>query len=70
MELTTAYLDFALDPAERDGVRAHLACCEGCRRYVEQLRASIRALGDPPPEKLPADVRDRLLSAFRERRRT
>jgi anti-sigma factor RsiW len=68
VELITAYLELALDPAERDGVRAHLACCEGCRRYVEQFRASIRALADPPPEKLPADVRDRLMSTFRERR--
>ncbi|MET7327154.1 zf-HC2 domain-containing protein [Nonomuraea sp. NPDC005650] len=68
-ELITAYLDDALDRPASDGVRAHLACCEGCGRYVEQFRATIGALGDPPPEKLPADVRDRLISAFRERRR-
>ncbi|MBB5775483.1 anti-sigma factor family protein [Nonomuraea jabiensis] len=67
--LITAYLEDALDRPARDGVRAHLACCEGCERYVEQFRATIDALGDPPPEKLPADMRDRLMSAFRERRR-
>jgi len=69
VELLTAYLDDALDPPEREGVHAHLAGCEGCGRYLEQFRATIVALGDPPPEKLSADVRDRLMSAFRERRR-
>ncbi|MFG1704302.1 anti-sigma factor family protein [Nonomuraea sp. M3C6] len=70
VELITAYLEDALDQPARDGVQAHLACCEGCVRYFEQFRATIGALGDPPPEKLPADVRDRLMSAFRERRRS
>jgi anti-sigma factor RsiW len=70
VDLITAYLDDALDPPEREGVHAHLACCEGCSRYFEQFRATIVALGDPPPEKLPADVRNRLMSAFRERRRS
>ncbi|MEU7856621.1 zf-HC2 domain-containing protein [Nonomuraea sp. NPDC049141] len=68
VDLITAYLDDALDPAEREGAHAHLACCQGCSRYFEQFRATIAALGDPPPEKLPAGVRDRLMSAFRERR--
>ncbi|MFD1536572.1 anti-sigma factor family protein [Nonomuraea guangzhouensis] len=67
--LITAYLDDALDPAEREGVHTHLACCQGCGRYFEQFRATIVALGDPPPEKLATDVRDRLMSAFRGRRR-
>lgn len=64
--LITAYLDDALDPPERDGVDAHLACCEGCGRYFEQFRATIAALGDPPPANLPADVRNRLMSEFRQ----
>ncbi|KAB8197403.1 anti-sigma factor [Nonomuraea phyllanthi] len=67
--LVTAYLEDALDRPDLDGVRTHLATCEGCERYVEQFRATVVALGDPPPEKLPADVRSRLMSAFRERRR-
>lgn len=70
VELLTAYLDDALDPPEREGVHAHLAGCEGCGRYLEQFRATIVALSDPPPEKLPADLRNRLMSAFREGRRS
>ncbi|PRX61901.1 putative zinc finger protein [Nonomuraea fuscirosea] len=67
VELLTAYLEDVLDRPSHDGVRAHLSCCEHCERYFEQFRATIRVLGDQPPEKLPAGVRDRLMSAFRER---
>ncbi|MFI6600581.1 anti-sigma factor family protein [Nonomuraea sp. NPDC050536] len=67
VEVITAYLEDALDQPARDGVRMHLAACEGCERYFEQIRTTITIVGDPPPEKLPADVRDRLLSAFKER---
>ncbi|MET8870235.1 zf-HC2 domain-containing protein [Nonomuraea sp. NPDC004580] len=67
-ELLTAYLDGALDRLDRDGIKAHLAGCEWCERYFEQFRVTIRALGDQPPEKLSAGVRDRLMVAFRERR--
>ncbi|GAA2394648.1 anti-sigma factor family protein [Nonomuraea africana] len=70
VEVITAYLEDALDQTARDGVQAHLACCEGCERYVEQLRTTISVLGDPPPEKLQADVYDRLMSAFREGQRS
>lgn len=70
VELLTAYLEDALDRPSHDGVREHLSRCEGCGRYFDQFRATIRVLGDQPPEKLPADVRDRLMSAFRERHRT
>ncbi|MEO3868717.1 zf-HC2 domain-containing protein [Nonomuraea sp. B12E4] len=69
VELITAYLDGALDQPEREGVRVHLAICACCERYFEQFRATIGALGDPRPEKLPTGVHDRLMSAFRERHR-
>ncbi|PZG04861.1 anti-sigma factor, partial [Nonomuraea aridisoli] len=48
VEHLTAYLDDALDTPARDAVRAHLSCCEGCGRYFDQYRATIRALGDQP----------------------
>ncbi|NUR92874.1 MAG: anti-sigma factor [Nonomuraea sp.] len=70
VESLTAYLDDALDQSEREGVRTHLACCEGCGRYFEQFQATIVALRDPQPGKLPPDVRGRLMSAFRERHRS
>ncbi|MGV9304118.1 MULTISPECIES: anti-sigma factor family protein [unclassified Nonomuraea] len=70
VEVITAYLEDALDQPARDGVRQHLTCCEACARYVEQFRATVGVLGDPPPEKLRSDVRDRLMAAFRARSRS
>ncbi|RVX38559.1 putative zinc finger protein [Nonomuraea polychroma] len=68
VEVITAYLDDALDQPSRAGVELHLTCCEDCGHYVDQFRATIRALADPPPEKLSDRTRERLMSAFRNRR--
>jgi anti-sigma factor RsiW len=42
VELVTDYLDGALSPSERDRFEAHLAECDGCRHYVEQIRTTVR----------------------------
>ena len=41
VELVTEYLEDALPAPERERFEAHLAECEGCRRYVEQMRTTI-----------------------------
>ena len=41
VELVTDYLEDALPAAERERFEAHLADCEGCDAYVEQVRATI-----------------------------
>jgi len=66
VELVTAYLEDALDPADRQRVIDHLDLCDGCSTYLEQIRATVRALGDlPEPGGLPDPGRQRLLDAFR-----
>jgi anti-sigma factor RsiW len=68
VELVTAYLDDALEPADRQRVLDHLDLCDGCSTYLEQIRATVRAVGDlPAPGGLPDAGRDRLLQAFRRR---
>jgi anti-sigma factor RsiW len=68
VELVTAYLDGALPDAERMRFETHMAACEGCDRYVEQIRTTValtreaRALEERP--ELTA-----LLGAFRHYRR-
>ncbi len=44
-ELVTPYLDNALPPRTRLAARWHLLLCAACRRYVEQMRRTIRFLG-------------------------
>ena len=41
VELVTDYLENALPAHERDRFEEHLAGCEGCRRYLEQMRTTI-----------------------------
>jgi anti-sigma factor RsiW len=70
VELVTAYLENGLDPAERRRFEEHLTECEGCERYLDQFRVTISALGEVAPESPPDAVRDRLLSVFRDWRRS
>jgi anti-sigma factor RsiW len=66
VELVTAYLEGALDPETERRFVEHLAECDGCDRYLAQIRATMDALGELPAESLSTDARDRLLTAFRE----
>jgi anti-sigma factor RsiW len=68
VELVTDYLEDALPDHERVRFEAHLAECDGCRAYLEDMRRLVRSLHelpDPPPD--PA-TREALLSAFRDLR--
>jgi anti-sigma factor RsiW len=68
VELVTAYLEDALEPADRQRVLDHLDLCDGCSTYLEQIRATVRVVGDlPAPGGLPDTGRQRLLEAFRRR---
>jgi anti-sigma factor RsiW len=68
VELVTAYLEDALDPADRQRVLDHLELCDGCSTYLAQVRETVRAVADlPEPGRLPDAGRERLLDAFRRR---
>ena len=52
VELVTAYLEGALSSGERKRFDAHLAGCDGCTTYVEQMRAIYRRdFGTDIPKK-------------------
>jgi anti-sigma factor RsiW len=65
VELVTEYLDAAMTPADRAAFEAHLEECHDCTVYLDQMRQTIAALGDLPPERLPQSARDELLALFR-----
>lgn len=67
VELVTAFLDDALDADSERRFVDHLGQCEGCGRYLDQIRQTITTLGDLPADGLPSEARDALLSAFRDR---
>ena len=66
VELVTRYLEGALDPETERRFVEHLAECDGCDRYLDQIRSTVRTLASLPEHSLPAQARDRLLAAFRD----
>jgi anti-sigma factor RsiW len=70
VELTTDYLEDALEQSLRREFEEHLALCDGCANYLEQMRETIRLTGMISEDEIPADQRDQLLVAFRDWRRS
>jgi anti-sigma factor RsiW len=66
VEMITDYLEGALDPDTRRVVDEHLALCEGCATYLEQMRTTLRVLGTIPTQSLSPEARGGLLDAFRD----
>ncbi|MGI9019318.1 MAG: anti-sigma factor family protein [Solirubrobacterales bacterium] len=65
VELVTDYLEGALSEADVRRFEAHIAACDACTRYLEQMRATISSLGHLPPESLSPEAEAELLAAFR-----
>lgn len=65
VELVTAYLDGALRGRQRRRFEAHLAGCNGCTRYMAQMRETIRVTGGLTEEQVTAEQREALVAAFR-----
>ena len=65
VELVTDYFEHAL-PADQTALfEQHLNFCEGCDRYVDQMRTTVEAAGKVEGDELSSDFRDRLMTAFR-----
>jgi anti-sigma factor RsiW len=66
VELVTPYLEDALPPDERALVEQHLASCDGCEAYVQQMRMTIRAIGHVSEDAITSKTREDVLAIFRE----
>jgi anti-sigma factor RsiW len=65
VELVTVYLEGALPSEDRARFEEHIAGCDGCARYVAQMRTTIQLTGELTPEAVPPEAERALLSAFR-----
>jgi anti-sigma factor RsiW len=65
IEIITDYLEGALRTDDRRRVEEHLALCEGCTAYLEQMRETIRLTGMLTEEQIPEGQKRELLEAFR-----
>lgn len=70
VELVTEYLEGTLTSSVRACFEAHLAVCEGCQIYVDQMQQTIHDLGKLDEETIPAAGKAKLLAYFRDWKRT
>ena len=66
VELVTDYLEDALPDSTRALFEAHLHECEGCRRYIDQMRTTIRLTGTLSEEALAPASREQLFQLFHD----
>ena len=66
VELGTAFLDGTLDPITERRLVDHIPNCDGCERYLDQFRQTIRTLGDLPAQSLGSENREVVMTAFRD----
>jgi anti-sigma factor RsiW len=66
VELVTDYFEGALSSADRERFEQHIAKCDWCKIYLEQMQATIRTLGSLPEETINQRAKEELLSVFRD----
>ena len=66
VELVTDYLEGALDDQTRARFEQHLAQCDGCTAYVEQMRPTVKLVGRLHEDHLWEPTRTKLLNTFRD----
>jgi anti-sigma factor RsiW len=64
-EALTDYLEGVMPPADRARFEAHLAICDGCVTYVDQMRQVIATVHELRPDHVEATAPHDLLEAFR-----
>ena len=69
VELVSEYLDHALGADEASLFEQHVNFCDGCDWYLDQMRSTVRTVGQITEEDVPPETRDKLLAAFREWKR-
>ena len=65
VELMSDYVEGALSRRDRRRLERHLAGCDACTAYLDQLRATIAASGRVAPEDLDPAALDALTEVFR-----
>jgi anti-sigma factor RsiW len=66
VELITDYFEDALPGETRARFEAHIATCDACTKYVEQMRVTMSVVGHVGAAGLDPRVEQELLDAFRD----
>lgn len=65
VEQVTSFLEGELDAAAQQRFVDHLAICDGCDRYLDQIRQTVHALDGLPAKSVSPAVREALLDSYR-----
>lgn len=65
VEVVTDYIEGTMQPDDLARFEEHLKLCPYCVDYVEQMRATMIAVGKVPDEPPEPETQQRLLEAFR-----
>ena len=68
LELFGSYIDGTLSRRNRRLLERHLAMCDACAAYLDQIRASIAASGVAVADDLDSDVLEGLVDVFEKYR--
>jgi hypothetical protein len=66
VEIVTDYLEAALPPDEKALFEAHIARCQGCKIFLQQIKQTIRWTGNLTEEQLTGEAKEKLLQNFRD----
>jgi anti-sigma factor RsiW len=66
VRLASEYLEGTLGPDEATAFEVHLNFCDGCFRFVDQLKETAASAGALPEEQISDELKARLLVAFRD----
>ena len=65
VEVITEYFEGTLPEPDRARFEIHLAGCEACRIYLEQMRRTIAVVGMIDTDALPEGDKQKLVTLFR-----
>lgn len=69
VSLASEYLEGAMTPEQMTEFELHLNFCDGCYRFVDQVRSTAAVARRLSEKDVPDDLKAELLDAFREWRR-
>jgi anti-sigma factor RsiW len=65
VELMSDYIEGSLSRRDRRRLEKHLALCDACTAYLEQMRGTIAASGVVEPDELSPEALETLTDLFR-----
>jgi predicted anti-sigma-YlaC factor YlaD len=65
VDLVTDYLEGTMERSEQERLELHLSGCRSCRHYLDQMRQTIKTVGQLPVDAVSPAAQEELLSVFR-----